>query len=67
LARHAAVSLLLGKEEELLRATLHTVHVVVHVEEGHSEREAGDDDTVHLTGSVGVKSDSGDEHNLDPQ
>jgi len=38
--------------------------VVVHVEEGHSEREAGDDDTIHLTGAVGVKSDSGDEHNL---
>jgi hypothetical protein len=64
LARHAAVSFLLGEEEKLLRATLHTVHVVVHVEEGHSEREAGDDDTVHLTGAVGVKGDSGNKHNL---
>jgi hypothetical protein len=33
-ARHAAVSFLLGKEEKLLRATLHTVHVIVHMEEG---------------------------------
>ena len=58
------VSFPLGKEEKLLRATLHTVHVVVHVEEGRSEREAGDDDTIHLTGAVGVKGDSGNEHNL---
>jgi len=49
----------------LLGATLHTVHVIVHMEETHGERETGDDDTVHLTSSPGVRSDGRDEHDLD--
>jgi len=55
----------LGKEEELFGATLDTVHVVVHVEETDSERESGDDDTVHLTRSEGIARDESDENHLD--
>ena len=60
----ATVALLLGEEEEVLGATLHTVHVVVHVEESDGERKGGDDHTVHLTGSPGIRRNDGDEDNL---
>ena len=59
-----AVALLLGEEEEALGATLHTVHVVVDVEERHGEGEARDDDTVHLAGGVGIEGNGRDEDNL---
>ena len=55
----------LGEEEELFRATLDTVHVVIHVEETDSERESGDDDTVHLTRGEGIGRNETDEHHLD--
>ena len=54
----------MGKEEELFGATLDTVKVVIHVEETNSQRKAGDDDTVHLPGGVGIEGDGRDEGNL---
>ena len=60
------MSHLLGfaKEEELFRATLDTVHVVVHMEETNGERKAGNDDTVHLTRGEGVPSNESDQYHL---
>tara|TARA_R110002020_G_scaffold328084_1_gene544026 strand:+ start:111 stop:422 length:312 start_codon:yes stop_codon:yes gene_type:complete len=55
----------LGEEEELFRATLDTVHVVIHVEEANGQRKAGNDDTVHLTRSEGIARDESDENHLD--
>ena len=54
----------MGKEEETLGATLDTVKVVIHVEETDSERESGDDDTVHLARGEGVGRNNGNEQNL---
>jgi len=55
----------LAKEEELFRATLDTVHVVVHVEESNGQRKAGNDDTVHLTRGEGIPSDESNKQHLD--
>ena len=55
----------LAKEEELFRATLDTVHVVVHVEESNGQRKAGNDDTVHLTCGERIGRNETDEHHLD--
>jgi len=38
--------------------------MVVDMEESHGEREAGDDDTVHLASRPGIRNNSGDEHDL---
>jgi hypothetical protein len=64
-ARHATVLLLLGEEEEVLTATLHTVKVVVHVEETDGEAEGTHDNTVHLTSRPRVREDDEEEHDLD--
>jgi len=55
----------LAEEEELLGATLDTVHVVVHVEESNGERKTGNDDTVHLTRGEGIPSDESNKQHLD--
>ena len=55
----------LAEEEELFRATLDTVHVVVHVKETDGERKAGNDDTVHLTRGERIGRDETDQHHLD--
>ena len=55
----------LGEEEELFGATLDTVEVVIHVEEGNGQRKAGNDNTVHRTRGEGIDSDDTNEHHLD--
>lgn len=66
LAAHATVLLLLslGKEEETLGAALHTVEMVVHMEQTNSESEGGDDDTVHLARDESVRRDENGEDHL---
>ena len=61
------MSHLLGfaKEEELFRATLDTVHVVVHVKKTDGERKAGNDDTVHLTRGERIGRNESDQYHLD--
>jgi len=63
-ARHAAVLLLFGKEEEALLTTLYTVKVIIHVKESDGEGNRKRDSTIHLTSHEGVGDEYGDENNL---
>jgi len=48
----------------VLITTLDTVEVIVHVEEGDGDGEAGNHDTVHLAGRPRVADDDGNEDHL---
>tara|TARA_B100000497_G_C7685657_1_gene415496 strand:- start:862 stop:1224 length:363 start_codon:yes stop_codon:yes gene_type:complete len=64
-ARHAAILLRLGEEEEVLWSTLHAVEVVIHVEETNDDGDGANDPVVHLAGGPHVEKGQNDQYDLD--
>lgn len=53
-----------GKKEETFTTTLDTVEVIIHMEEGNSNSETGNHDTLHLAGGPRVANNNGDDDHL---
>lgn len=53
-----------GEKEKTFTTTLNTVEMIIHVEEGDSNRKAGNHDTLHLASGPRVANNNGDDDHL---
>lgn len=53
-----------GEKEETFTTALDTVEVIIHMEEGNSNSEAGNHDTLHLASGPRVANNNGDDDHL---